>query len=200
MGRESLVGLRVHEDQVGTVGIGVVELPVVGHQPLDGIGGPPALVGLVAGFEVAHFHLDEGPALARGDDLLLQHGPATALVLDNLTGTDQVRLLFHCKRACVDGLGVPASRPGRLVGQGNLRPARLAHPRWCQAPYTATADVSAGECDATRTTRPRCRLQSAILPLSGRVRDHPVPGSRGRSAPSRGRLEYPGHKSATRGR
>ena len=95
-----LVALGVHQHQVGAVGVGVGELLLLGHQPLDRVGGAPALVGLVAGLEVAHLHLDEGAALAGGDDLLLQHGPATAFVLDDLSGADQVRLLLHGNSLC----------------------------------------------------------------------------------------------------
>ena len=95
-----LVALRVHQHHVGAVGVGVVVLLLLGHQPLDRVGGAPALVGLVAGLEVAHFHLDEGAAFAGSDDLLLQHRPATAFVLDHLSGANQVRLLLHRKSLC----------------------------------------------------------------------------------------------------
>src|SRR6202012_5415911 len=59
------------------------------------VSGPPALVCLVARLQVAHLHLDEGAALAGRNDLLLQHGPAPAFMLDDLAGANQVRLLFH---------------------------------------------------------------------------------------------------------
>ena len=90
-----LVGLRVHQHEVGAVGVGVGVFLFLGGQALDGVGGAPALVGLVAGLQVAHLDLDEGAAFAGGDDLLLQHGPAAAFVLDHLAGANQVRLLFH---------------------------------------------------------------------------------------------------------
>ena len=118
-----LVALGVHQHEVGAVGVGVGELLFLGHQPLDGIGGAPALVGLVAGLEVAHFHLDEGAALAGGDDLLLEHRPATAFVLDDLSGADQVRLLLHRNTLFRTGIRLALLNRG-VAGAGQVRQPR----------------------------------------------------------------------------
>ena len=95
-----LEGLGVHQDHIGAFGVAVGVVLVVGLQALDGVCGAPALIGLVAGFQVAHFDLDEGAAFAWRDDLLLEHRPAAPVMLDHLAGADQVRLLFHGGRLC----------------------------------------------------------------------------------------------------
>ena len=90
--------LRVHQDDIVTIHVGIGVVLVFRHQTLDGVSRSPALVGLVASLEIAHFDLDEGATLARGDDLLLENRPAATVVLDDLAGPDKVGLLFH---ACV---------------------------------------------------------------------------------------------------
>jgi len=93
-------GFGVHEDEVIAVCIGVGVVPVFGGQAFHGVGGAPAFIGFIARFQVTHFHLDEGAAFAWGDDLLLQHCPAIAFVLDDLSGADEVSLLLHGMCSC----------------------------------------------------------------------------------------------------
>ena len=62
---------------------------------LDGIGGAPAFVGLIAGADIAHFNGNERPTLAGLHDLGLENGVLAAVMLKNITGTNQISVDFH---------------------------------------------------------------------------------------------------------
>src|SRR3546814_6080565 len=55
----------------------------------------PAFVGLGAGAHVAHFHGDEGAALAGLDELDLEDVPEPAVVLDDVAGTNEIGVDLH---------------------------------------------------------------------------------------------------------
>ena len=65
------------------------------HQLFNGLGSAEPFIGLIAGFDVAHFHLDERIALAGQQHFGFEHVPLFAVMLDDVAGPNGIRLDFH---------------------------------------------------------------------------------------------------------
>lgn len=156
-----LEGLRVHQHQVGAVDVGVGELLVLGLQPLDRVGGTPALVLLGACLDVAHVHLDDGIAFPRDHDVLLDDGVALAFELDDHAGTHLVGL--HLCHLRFRDLGEPNANAEFAIAP----PLRAAGERG--KAYPLCWDVLTIEAQRSLTSKEPLRLKIGWLRMATEI-------------------------------
>src|SRR5579883_2303047 len=138
-----LVGLGVHEGHVVALDEQELHLLLVELHALHGLLGAVALVGLRPGLEVAHLDLREGAALARLDQLALQHDPELARVLEDVAGLDVDGVDLH-------GLALEIRKSRRATESftSGRRRGRSFLPAWLRGGKRGLANPGlSAECD-----------------------------------------------------